>query len=429
MGIFSWSKTANSNTTLELVTAAEGMSPAAVNNLVRAVAAGLKKWQEDMGAALTTAGAANTYTLTTNSTLAALEDGQNLGFVCNVTNTGASTLAVDGLAAKAIRREGDLALLAGQLVAGGHYDVSHDASANGAAGAWMLRNPTFVVSNLDIAGATVLTAPAAGDEFLVNDISVPGVRKITLSNALKVIADLTPKTIILAEDILGIYSDADSDVREVTAANLLTLITDLPELAEAPAYATDYSVIIDASDSGLPKKILTKRLGAGTQRKFYPYQVMKPTLVSPAIAYESTTTDISGWRFPQDVVRSVHLREMMETAWNLGTVTFRIAWAPHDTVGTGNVVWGIQAKAVSHSDNLEAAFGTAVTVTSAVQADTDLVIPSETGAITISGTPAIGDMIIFRIYRDGTNVADTYDAAVILLGVKMAYTTNAITDD
>lgn len=150
MGIYDWSKTAGSNTTLEAISWAEGMAPSSVNNGVRAIAAALKSWQEDMGGALATTGSANTYVLTPNTNPAALADGMLFAFVCNVTNTGASTLNVNSLGAKALRKvtdtsTNDVAIEANDLRVNGVYLVAYDASANAAAGAWILLNPaTFI---------------------------------------------------------------------------------------------------------------------------------------------------------------------------------------------------------------------------------------------------------------------------------------------
>lgn len=142
MAVWDLSKTASSNDTIEGITWAEGMNASGVNNGVRAIAAMLKEWQEDIGAALTTGGTADAQTLTTNGGLGALADGVMLGFVAGATNTMPATLNVDALGAKAIRKRGDTALEANDILAGGHYLVTYDASANAGAGAWMLINPS-----------------------------------------------------------------------------------------------------------------------------------------------------------------------------------------------------------------------------------------------------------------------------------------------
>ena len=95
MGLYDWSKNSGSNTTLESISWAEGMAPAAINNGVRAIAAALKKFQEDTGGAIATTGAANAYALDTSSDPPALADGLLFAAIANHSNTGAATLTVD----------------------------------------------------------------------------------------------------------------------------------------------------------------------------------------------------------------------------------------------------------------------------------------------------------------------------------------------
>jgi hypothetical protein len=166
-GIFDWSKTAGSNTTLEGISWAEGMSPAGVNNGIRAIAAALKEWQEDLGGGLTAGGTADALTLTTNSGIASYADGVRLSFVAASSNTGAATLNVDGIGAKAIRKvtlssTNDAALAANDMRANGHYAVEYDASANSAAGAWILLNPAPAVVGTDVQAHDAELAAWAG---------------------------------------------------------------------------------------------------------------------------------------------------------------------------------------------------------------------------------------------------------------------------
>lgn len=142
-----WSKTAANNATADPdINLAEGQPAGTVNDAGRAIMQGAANYRDDIGGQLTSGGTANAQTLTTNQGIGAYADGLMLGFVAGVTNTGAATLAVDTLGAKAIRkvtRTGEVALDAGDIQANGHYTVRYDASANGAAGAFILLNPSL----------------------------------------------------------------------------------------------------------------------------------------------------------------------------------------------------------------------------------------------------------------------------------------------
>jgi hypothetical protein len=146
--IFDWSTTAGDNLTVGGVSIAEGMSPAGVNNAMRAMMMEIKKWQEDTGGATATTGSSNAYLLATNSAHSAYVDGEKWTFIASFSNTGAVTINRDSRGSKAIRKVGredssDIALVAEDIRQNGVYTISYDASANSAAGAFILLNPAL----------------------------------------------------------------------------------------------------------------------------------------------------------------------------------------------------------------------------------------------------------------------------------------------
>lgn len=160
-GVYGYSKTAASNTSVGGISIAEGMNPANVNDADRADLTDTAKWRDDTSGALTSGGSANAQTLTTNSTITAYADGQRFHFVAGFTTTTSATLNVDSVGAKAIRKGADLALGGREILIGGHYIVQYDASANGGGGAWMLLNPE-IQDNGEITSFT-LTCSSPGD--------------------------------------------------------------------------------------------------------------------------------------------------------------------------------------------------------------------------------------------------------------------------
>lgn len=141
MSVFDYSQTAGSNSTVGGRTVTDAMVPSDVNNAFQGTAAEIAEWRDDIGGALSTAGSSNTYTLTTNATISAYADGQMVSFVANHANTGAATLNIDSVGAKAIRKGADAAVASGDILQNAHYIVQYDASANSAAGAWLILNP------------------------------------------------------------------------------------------------------------------------------------------------------------------------------------------------------------------------------------------------------------------------------------------------
>lgn len=112
--ISQWSTTAGSNNSAAPNGAPEGMAPNAVNDVIRENMAAAAKVYLDQKGTATTGGTTTAYTLTTSNAHASLGDISLFSFQVNAANTGAATLAVDGLTAKAMQLNG-AALAAGDL--------------------------------------------------------------------------------------------------------------------------------------------------------------------------------------------------------------------------------------------------------------------------------------------------------------------------
>lgn len=93
----------------------EGQAPSTVNNAAREVMAALARWYKDANGSLTSTGSANAYLLTTNNVHATLAAQNLLVFRANFANTGAATLKVDSLTAKAIKKNHDQDLVSGDI--------------------------------------------------------------------------------------------------------------------------------------------------------------------------------------------------------------------------------------------------------------------------------------------------------------------------
>ena len=114
-------------------------------------------------------------------------------------------------------------------------------------------------------------------------------------------------------------------------------------------------------------------------------------------------------------------------SWNEGTVTFQPFWTVTGT-NTGTVAWALSGISMSSDDSINVAFGTAAVTTALAHSGTsnDLMVSVESGAITIAGSPAVGDCTFFQIARDVS--ADNQSGDARLLGLKLFFTTNAAND-
>lgn len=115
-------------------------------------------------------------------------------------------------------------------------------------------------------------------------------------------------------------------------------------------------------------------------------------------------------------------------SWNRGTVTYKVYWSGI-AAGAGGVVWRLGGRAMSDNDTYAAAIGTQVDVTDTFIAIDTLHVSAESAAMTIAGTPAVGDVVRLQLNRNPSDAADTRAADANLIGVRLIYTTAAITDD
>ena len=125
--ISSWSTSAASNNSASPNGAPEGMAPSTVNDVIREVMAAVSRWYEDAQGGLVSSGTGAAYTLTSNSTHAALADQSVLVFRAHLANTGAATLNVDSLGAKAIQ-SGGAAIAANHIILDSLIAVAYNAN-------------------------------------------------------------------------------------------------------------------------------------------------------------------------------------------------------------------------------------------------------------------------------------------------------------
>ena len=123
-------------------------------------------WLNDVNTAvydrLTAVAGTNTITATGPLTMSAYTAGQNFYFTPAVTNTGATTINISGLGAKAITKNGAAALVAGDLVAGTVYELSYDGTQ------FQVLNPSNnSVPAVNITGQVAIANGGTGESTLI----------------------------------------------------------------------------------------------------------------------------------------------------------------------------------------------------------------------------------------------------------------------
>lgn len=168
----------------------------------------------------------------------------------------------------------------------------------------------------------------------------------------------------------------------------------------------------------------------GTYTYWIPSVAMYTRTTSGAAAgsAESTTNKvmIKSYDFDASTEEYVQFAIQFPKSWNEGTITFAPVWTAAS--GSGDVIWGLQAVALSNDDAIDAVFGTAQTSTDTLIAANDVHVGPTSSAITVSGSPAAGDWVAFQLYRDADAGGDTLGVDALLLGVRIFYTTDATTD-
>lgn len=161
--IYNWSTTASSNSNADGdINFAEGQAPSTLNNSSRQVMGRLAEFLADQGGALVAGGTANVITVTANSAFTAYADGLMLALRITTDNTAATTLNVNSLGAKSIRKmltTGEAALSGNELQAAGIYLFRYSAALNSASGAWLLLNPTIDLTPFATIAAVDVSAP------------------------------------------------------------------------------------------------------------------------------------------------------------------------------------------------------------------------------------------------------------------------------
>lgn len=145
---------------------------------------------------------------------------------------------------------------------------------------------------------------------------------------------------------------------------------------------------------------------------------------------ESSTNDVNYKVFDFDATADehVHFNIAMPKSWDESTITFRVFWSTTAS-DTDGVAWGLQGVALSDNDAIDTAWGTPVVVTDDAQSGAgEILVTAVSSAVTIAGTPAEGDIVFFRLFRDVSDANDDMTEDARLIAIQLFFTINAATD-
>jgi hypothetical protein len=194
-----WSETDASNNSAAPDGAPEGMAPSGVNDTMRAMMGGVKRFWDRINGVLTSGGGTTAYTLTPTVALGSYVTGERFTFKANATSTGAATLNISALGAKNIYKMANAAVaatVAGDLVDNMMYEVVYDGTQ-------------FILLNPSTAGADVLTT--RGD-ILRRGATIPSRLAIGAANRVLTSDGTDPAWGQVTGPMIAMGSDAQGDI-------------------------------------------------------------------------------------------------------------------------------------------------------------------------------------------------------------------------
>ena len=205
-------------------------------------------------------------------------------------------------------------------------------------------------------------------------------------------------------------------------------IVDEANLKVSNAPTNGYALTAQSGDAGG----MTWASLVGKQTMWIPAGAMYPSTTNPCAGLEQVQTtalrpDLKVLDFATGADEFAQFSIAFPKSWNEGTLTFQPFWTVTGT-NTGTVAWQLGGIAVSSDDTINTAFGTLVATTALAHSGTsnDLMMSAESGAVTIAGSPAANDVCFFQVNRDVS--ADTQTGDARLLGIKLFFTNDALTD-
>lgn len=183
------------------------------------------------------------------------------------------------------------------------------------------------------------------------------------------------------------------------------------------------------NDTSIATTAFVTAATVGVQDMFVPATAMWPRATGGCAdltksEMATSIVNIQTLDFDQTTQEFAQFQIVFPRKWNIGTVTAEAYWTA--AAGTGTVQFGLSGGAYSNDDALTVALGTAQTMDDTLLAANDLHITPTSSAITLAGTPANTDFLVFQLSRNPAS--DTLTADAKFLGIMIHITTTKAID-
>jgi|TARA_R110001599_G_scaffold195590_1_gene392024 hypothetical protein len=282
-----------------------------------------------------------------------------------------------------------------------------------------------IEASADVTDATNVTAAGA-----LMDSELAGIAAVKATTGTFLSADESKLDGIAASANNYVHPNHSGEVTSTSdgATVIVDNIVDEANLKVSNAPTNGYALTAQSGDAGG----MTWASLVGKQTMWIPAGAMYPSTTNPCSDLEQVQTtalrpDLKVLDFATGADEFAQFSIAFPKSWNEGTLTFQPFWTVTGT-NTGTVAWQLGGIAVSSDDTINTAFGTLVATTALAHSGTsnDLMMSAESGAVTIAGSPAANDVCFFQVNRDVS--ADTQSGDARLLGIKLFFTNDALTD-
>jgi len=246
-------------------------------------------------------------------------------------------------------------------------------------------------------------------------------KQITLHEPIATPGNIANKAFLYGKDVgdkieLHFLDEDDNEI-QLTSAGLLN-----------PALLLDEDDMASDSEDYAPTQQSVKAfMGSHIENIWIPAGSLIPLGTNGAEAstweHPNNLIIMDLYAFDGATVEAVAFNIALPDGWDLGTIRAKFYWSPGDVIASAGdkVEWGLAALAIADDDAIDAALGTPQIIYDTVLAGVrgDMHITDPIPALTVGGTPTLGELTHFKIYRNTGSANDDMTEDAWLFGVML----------